>query len=271
MKITIILASLFSLSVSLAIPSIDLGQKVLFDSSYKEFKIAYKGPNNNFFLFLISHERVNLGIEVICPMEECTISKAEYKEYGLLFYYSNGGECTFKLDIDEEDKGSFIIYDFKALYEIKLKNIYGNIKMHVNDYYYMHEREIDESALKLTFLVPNFSKNSTITFEYQESLAYKNPFKVCHENVCQEDVTSYYFEKGKSYQIYVQIQKEIRGMSQDIIYSLPPFRFYAEDSSEEYSNDDIKYTYDTKPGPSSSSNYGQTSILFLLSLISLLF
>ena len=269
MKITIILASLFSLSVSLAIPSIDLGQKVLFDFSYKEFKIAYKGPNNNFFLFLISHERVNLGIEVICPMEECTISKAEYKEYGLLFYYSNGGECTFKLDIDEGDKGSFIIYDFKALYEIKLKNIYGNIKMHVNDYY-IREREIDESALKLTFLVPNFSKNSTITFEYQESLAYKNPFKVCHENVCQEDVTSYYFEKGKSYQIYVKLLKVLQGSSTRYDYVVPPFRFYANDSDEEYSNDDIKYTYnETKPH--SSSNYSQTSLRILVLLISLLF
>ena len=54
-----------------------------------------------------------------------------------------------------------------------------------------------------------------------------------------------------------------------LLYHL--FKFYAEDSVEEYSNDDIKYTYDgVKPSPSSST-YRQISIIFILLLTSFMF
>ena len=87
--------------------------------------------------------------------------------------------------------------------------------------------------------------------------------------VCKENVTNYYFEKGKSYQIYVKLLKVFaEGSSTRYDFVVPPFKFYAEDSVEEYSNDDIKYTYDgVKPSPSpSSSNYRQISLIFILLL-----
>ena len=99
---------------------------------------------------------------------------------------------------------------------------------------------------------------------------FENPFKVCHENVCKENVTSYYFEQGKSYQIYVKLLKKSVGFSTRYNYIVPPFSFYAEDYDKEYSNDDIKYTYD-ETRPHSFSNYRQTSIIFLVILISFLF
>ena len=103
-------------------------------------------------------------------------------------------------------------------------------------------------------------------------LKFENPFKVCHENVCKENVTNYYFEKGKSYQIYVKLLKVLEeGSSTRYDFVVPPFKFYAEDSVEEYSNDDIKYTYDgVKPSPSSST-YRQISIIFILLLTSFMF
>ena len=103
---------------------------------------------------------------------------------------------------------------------------------------------------------------------------FENPFKVCHENVCKENVTNYYFEKGKSYQIYVKLLKVLeQDSSTNYDYVVPPFKFYAEDSDKEYFNDDITYIYDgVKPSPSpSSSNYRQISIIFILLLISFLF
>ena len=103
--------------------------------------------------------------------------------------------------------------------------------------------------LVATFLVPNFRANSNIKFEYVEKVFYyekfENPFKVCHENVCKENVTNYYFEKGKSYQIYVKLLRVLQDSSSRYDYAVPPFRFYAEDSVEEYSNDDINYTNPT--------------------------
>ena len=64
-------------------------------------------------------------------------------------------------NIDEGDKGNFIVYDFKALYEIKLKNIYGNTKIDLG-ISHLHEEDFDETANKLTFLVPNFRTNSNM-------------------------------------------------------------------------------------------------------------
>ena len=274
MKAAIILLSLFSFIVSLERTVVDLGQKISFDSSNKEFKIAYRGPNKNLFLFLITHDKEKLGYHIECPYSESSASDMPYKEYGFIFS-SYAGECDFTLNIDEGDKGSFIVYDFKALYEIKLKNIYGNTKIDLG-ISHLHEEDFDETANKLTFLVPNFRANSNIKFEYVEKVFYyekfENPFKVCHENVCKENVTNYYFEKGKSYQIYVKLLKVLEeGSSTRYDFVVPPFKFYAEDSVEEYSNDDIKYTYDgVKPSPSSST-YRQISIIFILLLTSFMF
>ena len=274
MKMPFILLCLFSLSASLEMTVVDLGQKISFDSSNKEFKIAYRGPNKNLFLFLITHDKEKLGYHIKCPFSESSAPDMHYKEYGFIF--SNyAGECDFTLNIDEGDKGSFIVYDLKALYEIKLKNKYGNTKIFLENSY-LDDEEVD-SAKKLTFLVPNFRTNSNIKFEYVEKVTlfekFQNPFQVCHENVCKENVTSYYFEKGKSYQIYVKLLRVLQDSSSRYDYAVPPFRFYAEDSVEEYSNDDIKYTYDgVKPSPSpSSSTYRQISIIFILLLTSFLF
>ena len=272
MKIAIILVSLFSLSLSLDTASIDLGKKVLFDSSNKEFTIQYKGPQNNMLLFLMSQEIRGLSYELNCPDIQMETTKSE-KENGI-FIYNSGGTCTLKFNVNEGDKGNFFVYDFKALYEIKLKNKYGNINAGMEWSSFFREEQYDESMSKLTFLVPNFRANSIISFEYTKNVnhfsPFENPFKVCHENVCKENVTSYYFEQGKSYQIYVKLLKELGDSPASYYYFVPPFSFYAEDYDEEYSNDDIKYTYnETKPH--SSSNYRQMSIIFLVILILFLF
>ena len=57
MKIAIILASLFSISISLEMTTIDFRQKVFFDTANHDFKLPYKGPEANILLFLISHEK----------------------------------------------------------------------------------------------------------------------------------------------------------------------------------------------------------------------
>ena len=67
MKMPFILLCLFSLSASLEMTVVDLGQKISFDSSNKEFKIAYRGPNRNLFLFLITHDKEKLGYHIECP------------------------------------------------------------------------------------------------------------------------------------------------------------------------------------------------------------
>ena len=274
MKKAIILVSLFTLAVLLETPSIDFGKKILFDSSNKEFLIPYKGPKNNIYLFLITHEKEKLDVGLNCPSDTLGSLGHYTKDFGFVFYNTDG-TCTFTLNVDEGDKGSFIVYDFKAFYEIKLKNKYGNIKMDVSTY--VKKNKYDESRSKLNFSVPNFRTNSNINFEYvNRTKSYyniENPFIVCYQNDCKENVTKYYFEKGKSYQIYVKLL-EVYSKGELDSYLIPPFSFYAEDSDEEYSNDDITYTYnETRPDPEpiSASNYKKISLLILAILTSLLF
>ena len=107
MKAAIILLSLFSFSVLLEKTAVDLEQKISFDSSNKEFRIAYKGPQKNLFLFLISHDKEKLGYHIECLSSGVSYSGINKKEYGFIFA-NYEGECDFTLDIDEGDKGSFI-------------------------------------------------------------------------------------------------------------------------------------------------------------------
>ena len=85
---------------------------------------------------------------------------------------------------------------------------------------------------KLTFLVQNFRTNSTIKFEYLKRGRYyenfKNPFQVCHEGDCKENVT-----KLQLIDTYYKDE-----------YALAPFTFYAQDYNQIYSNDDIECIYD---------------------------
>ena len=74
----------------------------------------------------------------------------------------------------------------------------------------------------------------------------ENPFEVCHKNICKNNITSYYFEEGKDYQIYVKMQKVTQDnypFDPETTYAIPPFTFYAQDYNENYSNDDIDYIY----------------------------
>ena len=95
MKAAIILLSLFSFIVSLERTVVDLGQKISFDSSNKEFKIAYRGPNKNLFLFLITHDKEKLGYHIECPSTGISYSGINKKEYGFIFANYEGDKGNF--------------------------------------------------------------------------------------------------------------------------------------------------------------------------------
>ena len=168
---------------------------VSFDSSNEDFTLPSNGLSNNLYLFLFSHENneASYDVKITCPYYSSTNTGSTTKEYAnLIDNYS--GSCSISFNIKEGDKGSFFIYDFQAKYKIKLKNKYGNLNAGADSSTYLYK--FDESISKLTFLVPNFRTNSTITFEYRENVEhvgkFKNPFQVCHEGKCVENVTTFF-------------------------------------------------------------------------------
>ena len=171
------------------------------------------------------------------------------------------------MHIGENDKGSFIFYDFKAKFKTKLRNKYGLINVDSTSY---EHRYNPSSIPQLTFLVPNFRANLSINFKYQkqaEAATFTNPFKVCHENTCGENVDNYYFEEGKSYEIYVKAQKII-GENKNY-YAIAPFTFYPDDYDGIYYDDDLEYSYDEDTSNCSNIllNYLLIYSLFILLFI----
>lgn len=264
MKITVILLSLFTFAMPLESPTLKIGYNISFDSSNNEFVVPYEGPDRNNFLFLISHEYKTFDYEIRTNKEFSVVENCDIRAHQFLLP-SSGGNIRLKFLLDQADRGSFIIYDFKAKYKIKLKNKYGMLYGPLRTPIY--DSKSAELASKLTFLVPNFRNNSNIYFKYVQNLSnyspFPNPFEVCDEIACFENVTKFYFEKGKSYKIYVHLKK-VKYISSEC-YAVPPFSFYAEDFNEIYSNDDIEYKYDKYD--ESSNNSVRLFIILALFLI----
>ena len=98
---------------------------------------------------------------------------------------SSGGSIRLNFILSPADRGSFIIYDFKVKYIIKLKNKYGMLNIPITDV--ISYEPSAKLAPKLNFLVPNFRTNATIYFEFTKTKEnFSNPFEVCHEKVCKK-------------------------------------------------------------------------------------
>ena len=244
MKSLFILAFLFTLSAALTVQTINLGEKVSFDSSNKEFALTDKVPNNNILLVLVDHEEgKKLGYR-FSSYYDTTYGKGFLDKEIFILWDFKVGPCEFEFILKDEDKGSFIIYDFKTVLETKLRNKYGYKSKNVKSYIY--GTNYDESLSQISFSVPNFRTNANIHFEFNDIILnytrFANPFEVCHNDICKNNVTKYYFEKGESYQINVKIQKvELYGQP---IYAIPGFTFYPEDYDGTYHDDDIEYDHE---------------------------
>lgn len=268
MKILIIILSLFVLGLQLEAPPLKMGHKISFDYLNHEFVVPYEGPNENNFLFLISHYYQEFGYEIRSNREFIIKPNCDEGNHQFLFM-SSGGPIRLNFTLLSVDRGSFIIYDFKAKYIIKLKNKYGMLNIPMTDA--IPYEPYAKLAPNLTFLVPNFRTNATIYFEFTKNVhnfsPFSNPFEVCHEKVCKKNVTSFFFEKGKSYEIYIHLQK-VNGTFREN-YAVPPFSFYAEDFDENYSNDDIEYKYDESS--QNDSRLFSKNVIIFITLILILF
>ena len=69
----------------------------------------------------------------------------------------------------------------------------------------------DENCPQLTFSISNPTQNYDIDLSYDncnvDGVVLSNPFKVCQENDCKENINSYSIEKGKNYKIIIKFEK----------------------------------------------------------------
>ena len=212
MKKIFLLIFLFTLVSSKVDSYIKFGAKYSFDleTNYK-FKLKYKDPGNDAFLLYIDSE-VGVSYALTCtsgPMKFST-------DYGvnLISFKEQRFECDLEFAgvFESSGNGTFIIHSVRNEIKIKLKNKYGDLT-HPLSYSNDMDKELSLPDISyITYSVPNLEKDVTVTFDYNGNCSPftidENPFKVCHNNDCKENIETYDFKKGESYKIMVKLQKK---------------------------------------------------------------
>ena len=100
------------------------------------------------------------------------------------------------------------------------------------------------SVSQLTFSVPKLDRDVIANFEYSKEarldyavVPIENPFKICHGKECKENLSTYEFKKGESYEINIKVSNIA---DRDVI--IPGFAFYDQKYNGTYSPDDIVVT-----------------------------
>ena len=111
--------------------------------------------------------------------------------------------------------------------KVDLKDTYGNINVEAQEI-----RNLKQYTY-ITFKVNGLDNNTFAYFNYNRTKVYvdsytydiANPFKICKEEECMEnDIQSYNFTRGHSYEIHVKIQNITDNYGR-IHYIFPGFSF----------------------------------------------
>ena len=157
-----------------------------------QFKFEYSGPGKDIILFYFNFSNY-VDYDIDCPNGGISSSSSGFSEEAeAVAQFGKKGICTIKFESTEEYKGSFVIYTLNNKLSIKLKNKYGNLDTAYED----DDNMI--SVSQLTFSVPKLDRDVTANFEYSKksfvsgcTADIDNPFKVCHDKVCEENTTTY--------------------------------------------------------------------------------
>lgn len=242
---------IFTLVSSKTNPSVQLGVNTTFDRNNNLFEFNYNGKGKDLILFNINPDEEYLYYDIECPDD--TIGRYVSYTSGdsvLMLQSKKKGTCSIYFYPEDKNKGSFLI---------RLKNKYGNLVPS-----FIREEE-KLSISQLTFLVPNLDRNVIVIFEYTpyaeirgDIVTVNNPFKVCQGKKCEENIETYEFTKGKSYEIIIKLSN-VKDEFDHYFLIMPGFTFYDEQYNENYSPDDII-----------DAAYGLKLKLFFISLILLL-
>ena len=243
----------FGLFSSKIYPSIIFGKNTTFDLENNHiFNLKYNGPGNDALLVYLKSNIYTMS-QLSChgSISWTTIYGAE-----LFPLKESNMNCEFqinKLFVDEEGggKGTFLMFALQNEIKIKLRNKYGDldtplVQSNINS---LKEELILPDIIHITYSVPNLERNVSVKFEYNENCdpftIGENPFKVCHNDDCEENIETYSFQKGESYKIMIRLQKLKKNEDDsNFYYVLPGYTFYDEDYNGEDSDDDIIYDGD---------------------------
>ena len=123
------------------------------------------------------------------------------------------GECTLNIEAnqwDSKNKKTIFIHPFDKEIPVDIDKQKFNFDEYV---------EFDEQFPPLVFSVSNVTENVTAKFIYWRNSVeidgkyhmLKNPFRVCLEKDCKDDITEYTFIEGKDYKIEMKTEEITSG------------------------------------------------------------
>ena len=208
--------------------NIEFGKEITFDKDNNKFEFTAEHNGTLFFyVYFNSDEVLKFDIHGGSTGISCTISEPGRGE---MINLDIGN--TYKINIDylnpnSTEKGKIWINPSYNPIKVDLDKVYGGKFVIYNTY---------EIESQLTYIIENAQKDAHFKFKYQEktnaipgTLESPNPFEVCHGEECKENITSYDFKKGESYEIHVKVCKVINIPGNWPI--VPPFSFYNNSNS----------------------------------------
>ena len=202
--------------------AIEYGQEVSFDKNNNIFQF-YSGNSDAVFIYVLFESSDKLHFKMSNGAGSSLT--ADIKSPGDKFISSLRKGYTYTIELDYYNPNS----DAKGLIWVNPSN--NEIKVNLTKKYEwkFDYAEISGAETKLIYAIDNSEKNVTFNFKFNSKMklddgsTVQNPFEVCHGTDCKNSVSTYDFEEGESYKIYVKVILDKSGFLKQ--YVLPSFYF----------------------------------------------
>ena len=202
--------------------AIEYGQEVSFDKNNNIFQF-YSGNSDAVFIYVLFESSDKLHFKMSNGAGSSLT--ADIKSPGDKFISSLRKGYTYTIELDYYNPNS----DAKGLIWVNPSN--NEIKVNLTKKYEwkFDYAEISGAETKLIYAIDNSEKNVTFNFKFNSKMklddgsTVQNPFEVCHGTDCKSSLSTYDFEEGESYKIYVKVILDKSGFLKQ--YVLPSFYF----------------------------------------------
>ena len=204
---------------------IEYDEMIEFDKENNQFNFEFI-EDNTYFLISIDTKDI-LDYEIVCNSQS-TIKGNVVGEVNAYFIIKAqyAGSCKIKFKQDSEIfdmSGKFSVHQMKKEIPIdfkKQKKYSVGFIVKIND----------KNCPILTYSISNSTENYDIYLSYSNSKivvdgkshTLSNPFKVCQENECVENIKTYKVEKEKNYKIFIKFEEF--NTESETVYAFPGFK-----------------------------------------------
>ena len=218
-KLILISLLIFVASKNLAI---EYGEEVPFDKNNNKFQFD-SGNSDAVFIYVLFESSDKLYFKMTNSAGSSLT--ADIESPGDKFISSLSKGYTYTIELRYYNPNS----DAKGLIWVNPSN--NEIKVNLTKKYEwkFDYAKISGAETKLIYAIDNSEKKVTFNFKYNSKMklydgsTVQNPFEVCHGTDCKSSLSTYDFEEGESYKIYVKVILDKSGFLKK--YILPSFYF----------------------------------------------